>query len=149
TKRQIAALRHTITSGASSAGTMPTLKDRIELESKLIELEDKIENEVRDMLLKVLGGFFLIIGAYFTWRQLTIAREGQITDRFTKAIGQLGDEKLAIRLGGIYALERIARDSERDHWPIMEVLTAYVRHHAPWDTKNEHQPLAEVDLPPV
>jgi uncharacterized protein YjbI with pentapeptide repeats len=32
-----------------------------------------------------------------------------------------------MRLGAIYALERIARDSERDHWPIMEVLCAYVR----------------------
>ena len=32
-----------------------------------------------------------------------------------------------VRLGAIYAMERIARDSERDHWPIMEVLTAYIR----------------------
>jgi hypothetical protein len=32
-----------------------------------------------------------------------------------------------VRLGAIYALDRIARDSERDHWPIMEVLCAYVR----------------------
>ena len=31
-----------------------------------------------------------------------------------------GDEKLEVRLGGIYALERIARDSEKDHGPIME-----------------------------
>ena len=38
---------------------------------------------------------------------------------------------MAIRLGGIYALERIARDSEKDHGPIMEVLTAYVREKAP------------------
>ena len=37
-----------------------------------------------------------------------------------------------MRLGGIYALERIARDSEKDHGPIMEVLTAFVRLHAPW-----------------
>jgi hypothetical protein len=36
-----------------------------------------------------------------------------------------------VRLGGIYALERIARDSPKDHWTIMEVLTAYVRQHAP------------------
>jgi hypothetical protein len=67
-----------------------------------------------------------------------IAREGQITDRFTKAIAQLGEqgpEKLAVRLGGIYALERIAKDSKDDHWPIMEVLTAYVRETAPWPPK--------------
>jgi uncharacterized protein YjbI with pentapeptide repeats len=42
-----------------------------------------------------------------------------------------------VRLGAIYALERIARDSERDHWPIMEILTAYVREHAPWEGEKE------------
>ena len=35
-----------------------------------------------------------------------------------------------VRLGAIYALERIAQDSERDHWPIMETLTSYVRNNA-------------------
>lgn len=66
-----------------------------------------------------------------------IMEQGQITDRFTKAIEQLGaidasgKKKLEVRLGGIYALERIAHDSERDHWPVMEVLCAYVRENAP------------------
>ena len=85
------------------------------------------ENEARRTLAQVLGGGVLLIGIYFTWRQLRISQEGQITDRFTKAIAQLGDDQLAVRLGGIYALERIARDSERDHWPVMEVLTAFAR----------------------
>lgn len=35
-----------------------------------------------------------------------------------------------VRLGAIYALERIAQDSERDHWPIMETLCAYIRNNA-------------------
>jgi uncharacterized protein YjbI with pentapeptide repeats len=61
-------------------------------------------------------------------------QEGQITDRFTKAIDQLGKDNLAVRLGGIYALERIARDSEYDHWAVMEVLTAFVREQAPAKT---------------
>src|SRR5829696_6860989 len=61
------------------------------------------------------------------------AEQGQITERFTRAIDQLGSEKLEIRLGGIYALERIARDSpERDYVTVMEVLTAYIRENAPW-----------------
>ena len=34
---------------------------------------------------------------------------------------------MEIRLGGIYALERISNESEKDYWPIMEILTAYVR----------------------
>ena len=60
-----------------------------------------------------------------------VAQEGQVTERFTRAIEQLGHEEIAIRLGGIYALERLAKDSEKDHGPIMEVLTAYVRENAP------------------
>lgn len=80
----------------------------------------------------IVGGSALLFGLYFTARNLQISQEGQITERFTRAIDQLGSDEIEIRLGGIYALERIARDSERDHWPIMEVLTAYVREHAPW-----------------
>jgi hypothetical protein len=75
------------------------------------------------------------LGLYFTARTLRISQEtlrvtqeGQITERFTKAIEQLGDkEHLMVRLGGIYALEQIARDSKSHHWAVMEVLTAFVR----------------------
>jgi hypothetical protein len=97
--------------------------------------------EKKDLILalaQILGGTALLSGLYFTWRTLQVNREGQITDRFTRAIDQLGkvddegNKLFEIRLGGIYALERIARESEEDHWPIMEVLTAYVRQHAPW-----------------
>jgi hypothetical protein len=54
-------------------------------------------------------------------------REGQITERFTRAVDQLGSETLAIRLGGIFALERIAWDSARDHITIIELLVAYMQ----------------------
>ena len=95
------------------------------------------ENEARQTWAGIIGGLVVLGTLYFTWRrvgaterQVEVAREGQITERFTRAIEQLGSEKLEVRLGGIYALERIARDSEKDHWPIMEVLTAYVRENA-------------------
>ena len=68
------------------------------------------------------------------------AEEGHLTERFTQAMGQLGDTEMAIRLGGIYALERIAKDSEKDHGPIMAVLTAYVREKAP--RQDEEPPKA-------
>lgn len=67
-------------------------------------------------------------------RQAQTAEEGQITERFTRAVehlGRSGDENLAIRLGGIYALERIAWDSERDHWPVMEILCTFLRESFP------------------
>jgi uncharacterized protein YjbI with pentapeptide repeats len=98
----------------------------------------ELQNAYRATVVQGLGGLVLLIGIYLTWRrvaateqQVEVAREEQITERFTRAIDQLGSEKLEVRLGGIYALERIARDSERDHWPIMEVLTAYVRKRSP------------------
>ena len=53
-----------------------------------------------------------------------------MTDRYTKAIEQLGSDKLDVRIGGIYALERVARDSARDHPTVMEVLAAFIREHS-------------------
>lgn len=93
-------------------------------------------------------------------RQTRTIEQGHVTDRLTKAIEQLGAEKtvkrvekdaegsdirdadgrlrvvettvpnLEVRLGAIYALERIAKDSERDHVTIMEILCAYIRENA-------------------
>jgi hypothetical protein len=57
--------------------------------------------------------------------------ERRITEAFAKAVEQLGSDKLEVRLGAVYALEDISRESERKYWPIMEVLTAYVRERAP------------------
>jgi hypothetical protein len=111
-----------------------------------IELKEvaKQETNTQTTVVQTIGGAVLRIGFYFTAKTLKTTQEGQITDRFSKAINQLGEtglEKLAIRLGDIYALERIARDSERDHWPIMEILTAYVREHPPWkECKEEVSP---------
>jgi hypothetical protein len=91
----------------------------------------KAVNDIRTTLLQGLGGAALLVGAYFTWRQVQIAREGQLTERFTTAVGQLSNPSVDVRLGGIYALERIAIDAERDRQTTYEVLCAYVRQHAP------------------
>jgi hypothetical protein len=88
------------------------------------------ESGFRQTLAQIVGGAALLIGLYFTAQTLKVSREGQITDRFSKAIAQLGDTSLAVRLGGIYALERITKDSETDHWAVMEVLTAFVREYS-------------------
>jgi hypothetical protein len=128
------------------------------------------ENQARANLIQllstfaqVIGGVVLLIGLYFTWRNikltertatntleiaehtLTNSQAAQITERFTKAIEQLGksdedgkDANLAIRLGGIYSLERIAKDSPKDHWPIVEILTTYIREKVPWVEQNKH-----------
>jgi hypothetical protein len=96
-------------------------------------------NEYRRTWAQIIGGFGLLLGLYFTWRRVEISQDQQVTERFTRAIDQLGatDDKTGnprreVRLGGIYALERIARDSpKRDYSTVMEVLTAYVRENTP------------------
>ena len=63
--------------------------------------------------------------------------ERLITERFSKAIEQLGSDKLEVRLGGIYALERISKDSSKDYWTVMEVLTAFVRERSNSNTDDK------------
>jgi hypothetical protein len=78
---------------------------------------------------------FAGVGLYLTYqnaqeeKQLNIER--LITDRFSKSVEQLGSKEISVRIGGIYALERIAKDSPKDHWTVMEVLTAFVRERSP------------------
>jgi hypothetical protein len=84
----------------------------------------------RGQLLTLGAGLFTAGALLFTARNFTLSREGQVTDRYTRAIEQLGSEKLDVRIGGIYALERIARDSARDHPTVMEVLSAFIREHS-------------------
>ena len=98
-------------------------------------------------------------------RSAEATEQGQITERFTRAIDQLGATKgkdgaernIEVRLGGIYALEQIAKDQPREfHWQVMEVLTAYVRQNtshapvpSPENAKGEAQTAAEEKETPV
>jgi hypothetical protein len=94
------------------------------------QLHETALDNARGRLL-TLGAGLLAAGAlWFTARTFTLSREGHVTDRYAKAIEQLGSDKLDVRIGGIYALERIARDSARDHPVVMEVLTAFIREHS-------------------
>ena len=107
------------------------------------------------------GGAALLVGLLFTARnlratqdKLDVDRQGQLTNRFIQATGQLGAElktgqpNIEVRLGGIYALNRISKDWPKDYWPIADVLTAYVRHNAPWNpasTKgHESKPTTDI-----
>ncbi|GAB2824454.1 pentapeptide repeat-containing protein [Actinoallomurus bryophytorum] len=109
-------------------------------------------NAVRGRALAIATGLAALLAVYYTARNADTARrtlqqsekvaqrtaelaeQGQVTDRYTKAIEQLGSRYLEIRIGGIYALERIAIDSARDHPTVMEVLAAFVREHATADS---------------
>ncbi len=108
------------------------IEDRLKLDKDILVIEkDKttIQNGVYTTLVQALGGAVLIINAYLGYCNLKVAEDKQVTERFSKAIEHLGNEKaIDVRLGGIYALEQIAIDSpEKYHWTIVEILSAFVR----------------------
>ncbi len=85
--------------------------DQENSEKQLIEIRNKLDLEKEN-----------------SEKNFKILDSKQITERFSKAVEQLGNESITVRLGGIYSLERIAEESsEKYHWTIMEVLTAFVR----------------------
>jgi membrane protein implicated in regulation of membrane protease activity len=97
-----------------------------------------VSNASADARLQVAGGFrtALVAGLAglaalgslaMATRTYRLTQQGQITERYTKAIEQLGSNKLDVRLGGIYALERIAKDSKQDQPTVVEVLRACFR----------------------
>jgi len=63
--------------------------------------------------------------------QLGATREVREWDEDTQRDVYRHEPNIEVRLGAIYALERISQDSERDHIAVMEVLCAYVRENAP------------------
>jgi hypothetical protein len=126
------------------------------LPSYLVPLDGLTVNErsthiatTRTSLVQLAAAAGLLLGLLFTASTLRLNREGHITDRFGKAVDQLGSEALETRIGGVYALERIMRDSPVDHGPIVEILAAFVREHAV-DRGPADQPASPVKAgPPV
>lgn len=126
--------------------------------------DDEAIRNVGLIFLAVVGAPFVL---YRTWvagkqaktaeQQATLAEDRNFSDLFTKAVEQLGADKVVkrhakdrdgnlaydgngvpvmeevtepnieVRLGAIYALQRISRASEKDHIPVMETLCAYIR----------------------
>ena len=60
-------------------------------------------------------------------QQADLARRDHVAELFNRAVGQLADNKLEIRLGAIYTLRQIAEDFPDLSEPTFELLTAYLR----------------------
>ena len=97
-------------------------------------------NRVRLALVLIVVAALVAAVAIYAFRTFSRDRkvehtERQQSERFLRAIDQLGHPALDVRLGGIYSLERLAQESPEDHGPIIEILAAFVREHAPWPAR--------------
>jgi uncharacterized protein YjbI with pentapeptide repeats len=120
--------------------------------SKKQELKDarlKLQNDARTTLLQGLGALLVLtgagIGATVTLRQvratrdqiretatasrnqLKLSEQGLVTDRYTRAVEQLGHEKAPVRLGALYSLEHLAQDNPEYRQTVVDVVCAYLR----------------------
>jgi hypothetical protein len=116
----------------------------------------KLQNDARTTLLQGFGALLLLTGAGIgaavtlrqirvsqgqlqvtreqmehtlkaTRQQLTLTEQGQITDRYTRAVEQLGHEKAPVRLGALYSLEHLAQDNPDYRQTVVDVVCAYLR----------------------
>jgi hypothetical protein len=155
--RQAAALRQQLATVQDDL----SFERRVQLEMALLQYETDSRIKIWTAIVQAAGGAALLVGLLFTARnlratqdKLDIDRQGQLTNRFIQATGQLGAElkggqpNVEVRLGGIYALNRISNDWPKDYWPIADVLTAYVRHNAQWDLSSPepHDPKPTTDI---
>ncbi|HEX6074184.1 MAG TPA: pentapeptide repeat-containing protein [Micromonosporaceae bacterium] len=112
----------------------------------LQQAQSQLQNDARATLLQGLAGLVVVAGAAATWQQVQISRHGQITDRMTKAVDQLGEGTVDVRLGGLYALERVAKDSYEDRATVTTILVAFVRTHAPVHSAPGPREAGEADF---
>jgi hypothetical protein len=119
-------------------------KDRIQFADD----SRKLQNDVRASLLQAVAGGAVLIGVLFTWQQqqatlrqqeatsrqiadqLAITRQGQVGERFSRGVGQLGSDSIDVRLGGLYELEQLAHQASERRLVIVEVVAAFIRQHA-------------------
>ncbi|MFI6134160.1 pentapeptide repeat-containing protein [Micromonospora sp. NPDC051141] len=75
----------------------------------------------------------------------TDAAERRVTELYTKAVEQLGSADAAVRLGGLYALERVAQNSPSQRQTVINVLCAYLRmpYEVPTSVLRDALPIAE------
>ena len=91
------------------------------------------------VLLLSFSGMTAAVAAVAAWialmrhfAQTGADRQRRLTETFSKATEQLGSDKIAVRIGGIYTLERISHESPDDYWIVMETLCAFIREEARW-----------------
>jgi uncharacterized protein YjbI with pentapeptide repeats len=96
-----------------------------------------VEDNFRKTVGQALGGAVVLIGAVVAYLQFTqqqqASRDLLISNQVAKGFEQLAGEKIAMRLGGIYALEGVMNTSSDYHQPVLEAVCAFVR-----DSTTQH-----------
>jgi hypothetical protein len=134
--------------------------DRLALEIRDPKARADVEDNFRKTVGQLLGGAAVLFGAWLAFLQFSqqqqtaqikqqqqVAQQQQqavhdllISNQVSKGFEQLASDKIAMRLGGIYALEGVMNPSERPEQyrgPVLEALCAFVREYTIGKTVSE------------
>jgi uncharacterized protein YjbI with pentapeptide repeats len=138
--------------------------NRLALEIRDPKARADVEDNFRRTVGQLLGGAAVLFGAWLAFLQFSeqqqqtvqsqikqqqqaaqqqqqqAARDLLISNQASKGFEQLASDKIAMRLGGIYALEGVMNASERPEQyrgPILEMLCAFVREYTIGKTVSE------------
>lgn len=75
-------------------------------------------------------------------RQAALARRDHVAELFNRAVGQLKDDRIEIRLAAVYTLDQICRDFPDLSDPVIQLMTAYLREGA--DEYGDREPPVDV-----
>jgi uncharacterized protein YjbI with pentapeptide repeats len=79
-------------------------------------------------------------------QQQQAAHDLLISNQISKGFEQLASDKIAMRLGGIYALEGVMNTSEQYHGSALEGLCAFVRENTIGKTASKDKPATDVQV---
>jgi hypothetical protein len=118
----------------------------------------ELENGARGTVVQVVGGIALILTFVATWLQISDTRRAtdrtlrltatqQETERFTRAVEQLGSARVEVRVGGIYGLQQTAQDSPQRRSAIAHLMLAFLRSQHPLRRNDERLRAIEERIP--
>jgi Pentapeptide repeats (8 copies) len=129
---------------------------------EVADARTRLHHDLRNGALQLLTVLAVLVGAGVGFQQLAedrdqgrqerqLTRQGQASERFTRAIDQLGSSRVETRIGGIYGLDQIAEQSPENTVPVGEVLLTWLnsrpRPRTPPETPlREHAPDVQAAL---
>jgi Pentapeptide repeats (8 copies) len=108
--------------------------NRLRLTIRDAKARADIEDNLRKTINQLIGGAAVLIGAAFAYYQSQLTSQAThdqlISQQVSKGfdlLGQAGNDKVTVRVGGAYALEGVMNTSEQYHQPVLETLCTFVR----------------------
>lgn len=103
----------------------------------MADARTRLRHDLRNGPLQLLTVLAVLVGAGLGFQQLAedrdqarqdrqLTRQGQASERFTRAIDQLGSSRVETRIDGIYGLDQIAEQSPENTGPVGEMLLAWL-----------------------